>query len=275
MIDAPFADRIRSAGRAGFAGIGVGGDDLDRAHADGVSDADLRSLLADEGVEVVEIEALWGWDLDPEERAPKGPTEDDLYRIADSIGGRHVVIVGHIDESRFACSDDREAVLDQAAAQLAACADRAASHGLVLAMEVHSRLSINQLGDAWDVIRRAERPNCGVLLDTWHYFRVRRDLGGLDDLPAERIFGLQVVDGADQIVESLAEDKVHRGRLPGEGDFDLDGLFEKLIEMDVAGPVVVETTSDELSALTSDDRARRAYQALSGFVAMVESRATG
>jgi hypothetical protein len=45
--------------------------------------------------------------------------------------------------------------------------------------------------------------------------------------------------------------------------------------MDVAGPVVVETTSDELSALTSDDRARRAYQALSGFVAMVESRATG
>ena len=59
-----FAQRCAAA-RAGFTGIGLHVDDLPRTVAAGLSVADMRAVLADHALAVVEIEFVGGWALRP------------------------------------------------------------------------------------------------------------------------------------------------------------------------------------------------------------------
>ena len=57
----PFEERVRAAAEAGFAAMGLYVGDYQRLRAEGAADADLRAVLDQHGMRVVEIEALRGW----------------------------------------------------------------------------------------------------------------------------------------------------------------------------------------------------------------------
>src|SRR6187402_56056 len=53
---APFRERAAAARAGGFAGIGLWMPHRKHAHAEGLSDADLRAILADHGLAVSDVE---------------------------------------------------------------------------------------------------------------------------------------------------------------------------------------------------------------------------
>lgn len=251
-----FEARVQAAAAGGFAGIGLRPEQRLREHDRGVSDADMRAMLAAHGVAVVELEALYDWAVPPEQRDPSRPRVDDFIATAIALGAHHVNLVGDAPQLheglQGAALDD---ACESAAAQLAPLARRLADCGVRAAIEPHSRLSLRSPRVAWEIARRSGVVGCGVLPDTWHMFRTGTT-GELASLPAEAIVALQVVDGWRDIVESPAGDKEHRCLPPGEGDFAIAATLRAITERGLTPPLSVEVTSDELGAMTPEQRAR-------------------
>ena len=248
-----FAERVAAAGAAGFAGIGVLADDFDACRAGGLSVADMRAILDDHGVRVVELEFLHGWARDD---APGGwarQLEDRLFAVGDALGARHLN-VGDV-----APSGDLPP-LDLVAERFAGLCDRAAGHGLRVAIEFLPWTDIPDAATAWEIARRAGRRNGGLLVDAWHYFRGGVTEADLRAVPPDRIVAVQL-DDADAPSGATMWEETLRRRLPGEGTFDLVGLVRLLDDMGVRAPTSVEIISPAHHALPVDEAARRAHDA--------------
>lgn len=264
-----FAERLDAATAGGFAGVSLWGRDYWDARDEGWSDADLRSMLADHGLEVGEIDPAWWWlpgaadvsippDLDTERVFRYG--EDELFRIADAVGARSLNAV-----DVFGGNWD----VDGAAAAFAALCDRAADHDLVVHLEFLPWSRIPDVETAWAIVALAGRANGGIAVDAWHYVRSGADEEALRSVPGSKVLGIQLDDGSAAAEENLVDATLHERLLPGEGDFDLVRLVSVLQEIGAVAPVGVEIFSDDLHALGPIEAARRAGEATRALLAGV------
>jgi sugar phosphate isomerase/epimerase len=120
---------------------------------------------------------------------------------------------------------------------------------------------IDSLRVAWDVVRTADRPNGGILFDTWHFCRGAVDLELLATIPGERIFSVQLSDGAADLEESLIKDTLRHRLLPGDGVFDLTSVVRTLRAIGALRMTGPEVLSTELDALPPVEAARLAAEA--------------
>jgi sugar phosphate isomerase/epimerase len=260
---AGFRERVAAARAGGYTGIGMRPGHHERAAAEGFTDADLRAMLADAGLELVEIGFLAGWWETGEPAARSRSHEEGLYRLKEALGGRHMMLIGG------PLTDPVEAVAER----FAGVCDRAAAHGLLVGLEFLPWTETCDAGTAWRIAELAGRTNGGVVLDTWHHFRGTADDDHIAAIPADRVIAVQFSDGELRPVGTDLEDTFGRRRLPGSGDFDLR-RFVRLVEgMGVTAPVGVEVLSDELRALPAEEVARRAAAATRSMLA--DARATG
>ena len=247
-----FAERVAAAAAAGFRGIGMLADDYASCRASGLSDATMRSILDAHGIQVAEIEFLHGWARDDARDGWARQLEVRMYALADALGGRHMNVGDVMPAGDWP-------PLDAVAERFAGVCDRAAEHGLRVAIEFLPWTSIPDAATAWEIARRAGRANGGILVDSWHYFRGAGGESALRAVPAERIVAVQL-DDADRPHGAPYEDTLRR-RLPGEGTFDLVGLVQLLDGMGVEAPVSVEIIAPDHHARPVDEAARRAYEA--------------
>jgi sugar phosphate isomerase/epimerase len=138
----------------------------------------------------------------------------------------------------------------------AALCDRAAAHGLRLQLEFIPGTGIHDLTAAWEIVAAADRPNGGILLDTWHFFRSGSSFELLEQIPADRIFGLQIEDAPAEPPADPAHESLHGRLLPGEGGLELERFIAAVADKVPAltGP---EVFSDELGALPAAELGRR------------------
>jgi sugar phosphate isomerase/epimerase len=99
-----------------------------------------------------------------------------------------------------------------------------------------------------------DRPNCGLLIDSWHVFRAGTSLEELrSSLTADIIFGVELDDADPHVGGSLFEDTINNRRLCGRGSFDLIGLVSLLSGLGYRGPWGVEIISNAHRALELTD----------------------
>ena len=251
-----FAERVAAAAAAGFSGIGLLGFDHQLALHAGLTDLDLTGILFDHDVELAEVEFLMDWSAGPEEPervAAARILEDQVWAVADVFGPR-VVSVGEVGPP------EQLPPFDLLAERFGALCDRAAAHGLLVALEFLPWSGIPDIAAAAALVEAVGRPNAGINLDAWHWFRGNPSAEVLRAV-ADRIFVLQL-DAADRTaVGSLPEDTTLRRRCPGEGSFDLVGLLMLARDAGVDAPISVEVMSTEHYALPVEEAARRAYTA--------------
>jgi sugar phosphate isomerase/epimerase len=244
----PFEERVRAAAEAGFAAIGLYVGDYQRLRAEGASNADLRAVLDQHGMRVVELEALRGWSATGAEHAAYLRTEQSVFGMSDALGpGHHVQVIGPYSGS-----------LDDAGEAFAGLCDRAAEHGLVAAIEFLPEMSnIPDAATAMQVVTRAGRANGGICLDCWHHFRGADDDDMLRAIPPERVFAVQFNDGPRRPVDPDYYTDCTRHRVvPGAGEFDLAGFLRLLDEMGVRLPLSVEVISADLLTRPAGEIAR-------------------
>lgn len=247
---AGFVERVEAAALAGYAGIGLRTGDRRRAHEAGLTDADLRAVLAANGVAVVEIEGLHRWGCGGQDGEAARAHEDRLYELVDALGGRHVTVTGDLDLPH-----------DEVVERFAALCDRAAEHDLAIALEFLPWTEVPDAAAAGRIVQQAGRPNGGVLVDTWHHFRGAADDDLLRALQPEHVLAVQFDDAAATVVGTLLEDTLSRRRLPGEGDFDLVRFLRLLADHGVRAPLCVEVINDELAAQPVEVVAQRTAEA--------------
>jgi sugar phosphate isomerase/epimerase len=118
--------------------------------------------------------------------------------------------------------------------------------------------SLPDVASTWEVVRRADHPNGGLLIDTWHFFRGNSDLSVLDRIPPTKVASIQFTDGPEkQPGMDPFDETVKLRRPPGEGAFDLVAFVHALDERGIVAPLSLEVISDEMRALDPRDAVRR------------------
>src|SRR5262245_5806267 len=79
--DASLEARLDAAVAGGFDGLSLWARDIERARAEGHSDADIRAMFADHGVEVAELEPVWSWPPGLDGIAPPAPDPSEILRF--------------------------------------------------------------------------------------------------------------------------------------------------------------------------------------------------
>lgn len=244
-----FRERVLAAREAGFDGFGMHVRDYANLRSAGWTDADLRALLRDNGFDLIEIETVLGWDDPPESREEEGRRRERLaFELADAVGARHVVAVGALTgEAR-----------DTAAECFARLCDRAADHGLLVALEPQACSTITDLQSAVAIVRTAARPNGGLNLDIWHATRGAWPRAELAALSRDEIVVAQIDDGPlTPVTTDYLAECTHYRMAPGEGEFDIAGFLSVVYGTGTTAPVSVEVMSDELDDLPVQTAAER------------------
>src|SRR5436190_406865 len=131
-----------------------------------------------------------------------------------------VCISGTLEDKLAAVAPDAVADLDRLAAQLHAAAERAAAHGMRIAYEALAwGTHISTYEQSWEAVRRADHPALGLCLDSFHILSRGSDPAGITEIPAEKLFFLQLADAPHMNMDVLQWSRHHR-LFPGQGAWD-------------------------------------------------------
>ncbi len=110
--------------------------------------------------------------------------------------------------------------------------------------------TVNEFTTAWDVVCRADCPNLGLGLDSFHIFAAKTALDEIDYLDPSKIFLVQLADFMWQETKTFAE-RMATARtfrvFPGEGvhSEQLVDLVQKLDRLGYAGDYSFEVFNDD------------------------------
>lgn len=108
--------------------------------------------------------------------------------------------------------------IDRAAADFRELGERAAKRGLRVGYEALAwGKHVWDHRDAWEIVRRADHPNIGIILDSFHTLARKVDLASIRSIPKDKIFIVQLAD-APKIEMDLLYWSRHFRNMPGEGD---------------------------------------------------------
>lgn len=231
-------ERVAAAAAAGFDGIGWYVADYVRHRDQGWTDDRIAALLGEHGLVLHEVDAL------PLDRLG---LLDDAVHMVEAFGARNLQVQGH-----------RPGTVAEAAATIAAIADRVAPAGAWVAIEFLGSNNVATAADALDLAVRSGRPNVGVQVDVWHHVRGAHDWAMLEALPLDRIASVQLDDGPLVPVDpDYLTDTVHHRCVPGEGEFDIERFLAVVHPASSTLPISLEVIDDDLLALPPAEAAAR------------------
>lgn len=174
-----------------------------------------RTALSTTGLKVLDVEiARITEDCDPREF-------ERALELGGELGARHMIM-----SAWTPTRDDRQFLIDV----YGETCDIAAPYGLTVDLEFPTFSRLRTLDEALDIVRAADRPNGGILVDTLYLHLSRVDVGELLHVPAELLHFLHISDCLPGIADTregmiqLARD----ARLyPGEGWIDFAGIIER------------------------------------------------
>lgn len=193
----------------------------------------LRTLMADNGVNVLDIEMIrLSANFDPEPFLP-------FLDCAARLGARSILVAG---------DDAQEARLTVSFVRLC---EAAKGFGLSVDLEFMPQSELRDLAAALRVLHAANQPNQGVIVDALHVSRSRTGVDAIAAVPREWLHYAQICDAPAEIPESreaLNHAARHERLLPGDGALDLVAMFKAL---PANLPVAVEVPNDRQSAGSS------------------------
>ncbi|HET7477522.1 MAG TPA: sugar phosphate isomerase/epimerase family protein [Dermatophilaceae bacterium] len=226
-----FERRLQVAAAAGFTGVGIRAQDYLAARRDGWDDDAMQEALDGHGLAITEVELLASWAAGADSTQPD--PEEAVLHVARTFHADHV------NAGQF-----QPRPVEEVVQRFAALCDRAPD--LRIALEFMPFGGLPDLASAWEVVRRAERGNAGLLVDAWHWARAAMGPADLAAVPAEQIIAIQLGDVGEQAMADLRQETLHHRLPPGTGFGDVRGLVQLLQGAGVDAPVSVEVMSDEL-----------------------------
>src|SRR5580692_3232155 len=252
-IGTPLEPLIAAAGGAGLGAITLTAGMYEASRARGVSDAQLRRQLLDNGVRVHAIDPLIGVlpgtpkpaEVPAENRAYFEFTEARCYEATEALEAE-TINLAHFGGRAVA----EQEFLDC----LGPLAERAARRGVRLTLEFLPESAIPDLAAAQRIVAAVGSGNLTMLLDTWHFARSGGTLAQLEAVPQGLIGGLQISDRREP-PPGTAYTPMGGRLLPGEGETPLVSLLRALLAKEPG--LAVEVFSDELKALPAHEIAAR------------------
>lgn len=204
-----------------------------------------KTALAATGLEVLEIELA----RITEDCDPRG--FEAAMELGGELGAKRLIM-----SAWTSARDDRNFLIDC----YAESCDLAAPYGLTVDLEFPSFSRLRTLDEALDIVRAADRPNGGILVDTLYLHLSRVEIGELLHVPSNLLHFLHISDCLPGIADTregmiqLARD----ARLyPSEGWIDFKGIIERIPPVDYSIEI---PNQSRLAELGFEEHARRCLQ---------------
>jgi 4-hydroxyphenylpyruvate dioxygenase len=178
----------------------------------------------------------------------EGVSDSELRRNLDRAEAAFDVM-GELDASLLlVCSNTAENVsgdVELAATQLFQLAEQGARRGIRIGYEALAwGTHVFRFDQAFKIVERANHPSLGIVLDSFHTLVRPESWSGIADLPASRIFFLQLGDAPRMDSDPLTIRRSH-SRLPGQGDLDVAGFLRAVLATGYSGNLSIEIFNEQ------------------------------
>ena len=234
-LSGTLVDKLHACAEAGFDGVEIFEPDLVASPA---SPEEIAALASRLGLTI---------DLYQPFRDAEGVTDDAFAEVLRRARAK-LRLMGRLGaDTLLVCSNVATATIDDdevSAEQLRRLGDEAASHGIRLAFEALAwGKYVDDYRRAWRIVQLADHPAVGTCLDSFHILSRGHDPAGIEEIPGEKIFFLQLADAPALTMDVLSWSRHHR-LFPGEGSFDLPAFVGHVLRAGYPGPISLEVFND-------------------------------
>ena len=238
-LSGDLAEKLEAAAAAGFKSIEIFENDLLTFNG---TNEEVRARMADLELTPIAFQPFRdfeGWDATRRARA-LARAERKLDTMAE-LGCELLMVCSNV-------SPDAQGGLDRAAEDFRALGDLVAKRGMKVAFEALAwGRHINDYRDSWEVVRRADHPAVGLVLDSFHICAKRTDLRPIRSIPGDRIFLVQIAD-APWLEMDVMQWSRHFRCFPGQGDMPIGEFMDALTATGYQGPLSLEIFNDQFRA---------------------------
>ncbi|MEC9434725.1 MAG: TIM barrel protein [Pseudomonadota bacterium] len=229
-------EKLAAIAAAGFDGIEIFEQDF-IAFERGAED--VARMAADHGLEITLFQPFRDFEGLPEPlRARAFDRAERKFDLMARMGCDLVLVCS-------SCHPEALGGIDRMADDFAELGARAAARGLRVGFEALAwGRHVNDHRDAWEVVRRADHPSVGLIVDSFHTLGRGIDPDTIRRIPGDRIFFVQLAD-APRIDMDLLYWSRHFRCMPGEGDLDVAGFMRAVAATGYAGPLSLEVFNDQ------------------------------
>jgi len=244
-----FKERVVSAAKAGFKGIGLWHADLEYVLRRR-SLKEMKQILDDNGIKHLELEFLTDWFWEDDRRKASDKNRKMLLEAAEVLNARHIKVG---DFSAQPCPMDH---MIECFAQL--CKE-GADVGTRIIFEMMPFANIKTLADTVALVEGAGARNGGIIFDLWHVVLLNVPYAEIKRIPRGIVMGVELNDGDPNMTGDLHDLTINHRRLCGEGSFDIAGFLQCMRDIGYDGPYGIEVLSEKLRPLGLDETTRKVY----------------
>ena len=252
-ISGELPEKLNAISAAGFDGIEIFEQDF--ITFDG-RPKDVGQMVRDQGLEITLFQPFRDFEGLPEPYRSKAfDRAERKFDIMQELGADLILMCS-------SCHPASLGGIDRAADDFRELGDRAAKRNVRLGYEALCwGKHVNDHRDAWEIVRRTEHPNVGLILDSFHTLGRKIDTETIRSIPGDRIFFIQLAD-APAINMDLLYWSRHFRNMPGEGDLDVKSFMKAVAATGYNGPISLEIFNDQFRGGPSKLVAADGYRSL-------------
>ncbi|WP_271106121.1 3-dehydroshikimate dehydratase QuiC [Pseudomonas tohonis] len=232
-------EKLEAIAAAGFDGVEIFENDL--LYYAG-SPREVRQLCADLGLAITLFQPFRDFEGCRRDRLQRNlDRAQRKFDLMQELGTDLVLVCSNVAADSLG---DEPVLVDD----LRLLGEHAGARGLRIGYEALAwGRHVNTWQQVWNLVRQADHPAVGVILDSFHTLSLKGDPRAIAEIPGEKIFFVQMAD-APILAMDVLEWSRHFRCFPGQGEFDLPGFLAPILRSGYRGPLSLEIFNDGFRA---------------------------
>lgn len=238
-ISGSLEDKLEAIAAAGFEGIEIFESDL---LTDGRTPREVGAMIRERGLDIVLFQPFRDFEGLPEPlRSRAFQRARQKFELMQELGTDLMLVCSNVSAHALGG-------VDRAAADLQELGELGRAAGIRVGYEALAwGRHVSDHRDAWEIVRRADHPNVGLILDSFHTLARGIDPETIRAIPGDRIFFVQLAD-APRIEMNLLYLSRHFRNMPGEGELPIVDFVRAVVATGYNGPLSLEIFNDQFRA---------------------------
>lgn len=232
-------EKLEAIAAAGFDGVEIFENDL--LYYAG-SPRQVRQMCADLGIAITLFQPFRDFEGCRRDRLQKNlDRAERKFDLMQELGTDLVLVCSNVQADALG---EEELLVDD----LRLLAEHAGKRGLRIGYEALAwGRHVNTYQQVWNLVRQADHPALGVILDSFHTLSLKGDPSAIRDIPGDKIFFVQMAD-APILAMDVLEWSRHFRCFPGQGEMDMAGFLAPILATGYRGPLSLEIFNDGFRA---------------------------
>ncbi|MES1148175.1 MAG: TIM barrel protein, partial [Bradyrhizobium guangdongense] len=232
-------EKLRAISAAGFDSVEIFENDL---LSFGASPREVARLCSDLNLAICAFQPFRDFEGMPEpQRARNFARAERKFDLMQELGTDLLLICSNVSPASLGG-------IDRAADDFRELGERAGKRGLRVGYEALAwGRHVNDHRDSWEIVRRADHPAIGIILDSFHSLAPGFPTRAIRAIPGDKIFLVQLADAPKLELDILSWSR-HFRSFPGQGDLPVLDFMEAIAATGYSGPLSLEIFNDQFRA---------------------------